>query len=193
MTDGNAGVGAPAALPTVGRWCWLRPLTDSDAEFIYRAELTGANLTRYRFAGRTPSRDQVWASFFQGVECAFAVCRRGADEPLGTAVVFDADYRNGHAKLAAAMYDKQLRGWPLEGVALAIDYAFRVFNLRKLYLDVLEFNLPQFGSAVGTLFEVEGRLRDHHYLDGEYWDMAILSIEQASWKVNRPRLLGHLK
>ena len=68
------------------------------------------------------------------------------------------------------------------GCGLFIEYAFSCWPFHKLYLDVADYNLEQFSSGVGRLFEAEGRLKDHHYLDGRHWDHHILAISRDRWK-----------
>ena len=59
---------------------------------------------------------------------------------------------------------------------LFFDYLFTVFNIRKLYAEVLEFNFGQFASGAEHVFKVEGRLTDHDWYDGRYWDMLVLAL-----------------
>jgi hypothetical protein len=61
-------------------------------------------------------------------------------------------------------------------VTLLFVCCFTIFNLRKLYLEAPEFNIPQYGSALGRFFTEEGRLRDHSYYDARFWDRGIFSI-----------------
>lgn len=81
----------------------------------------------------------------------------------------------------------QQAGWPLEGVLMFVDYVFRVFPLRKLYLESLRPVFDQYGSAVGRHLEVEGVLRDHDVLDGEFVDLVIASSTPAAWAKSRER------
>ena len=73
--------------------------------------------------------------------------------------------------------DKQSGAGVLEAFALFVRYLFRLWPLRKLYLELPEFNLPQFASAVRVgLLKEEGRLRGDRYFDGAYWDQLVLAV-----------------
>jgi RimJ/RimL family protein N-acetyltransferase len=68
------------------------------------------------------------------------------------------------------------------GCGLFIEHAFSCWPFHKLYLDVAGYNLGRFRSGEGTLFEVEGRLRGHHFQGGRRWDHHILAIFRESWE-----------
>jgi hypothetical protein len=80
-----------------------------------------------------------------------------------------------------------------EGVFLFVDYLFDTWPLRKVYADSLEFNFDQFAGGTATFFEVEGRLKDHVYLKGRYWDQIILAVWRERWKAERARYLKLLR
>ena len=64
-----------------------------------------------------------------------------------------------------------------------MDYVFRVFDFRKLYGEVLEFNFAQFESGLSSeSFEIEGRLKEHEYHDGKYWDLVYISLFRDDWQ-----------
>nr|MDT0665497.1 hypothetical protein [Micromonospora sp. DSM 115978] len=54
-----------------------------------------------------------------------------------------------------------------------------VWNYRKIYMECPEYNYGQLASGAGRWFEVEGRLKDFNYYDGQYWDEYLLAISRA--------------
>ncbi len=104
--------------------------------------------------------------------------------------VFKANFQDGHARLAAVAFDPQTSNpvMPL-AVGLFIDYVFRCWNFRKMYMDVAEYNLSQMASGMTRLFTVEGQLSEHYHLDGQYWDKFILSITRDAWEEHPKRFL----
>ena len=104
---------------------------------------------------------------------------------VGLVSAFRPDFQDGHVRLAAMAFDPTTRSplMPL-GVGLFIEYVFRCWNFRKIYMDVAEYNFPQMSSGLARIFTLEGRLRDHYYLDGRYWDNLVLSIFQE--ELGRP-------
>ena len=82
----------------------------------------------------------------------------------------------------------QNSGLVLFGFELFVDHLFRSWNLRKLIVEIVEMNLPQFGSAVETVLQIEGRLREFEFYDGRYWDLVIAVIDKTRWTAERQRL-----
>jgi hypothetical protein len=68
------------------------------------------------------------------------------------------------------------------GLALFLRYVFTCWNFRKLYMEVAEYNYEQFSSGAGRFFEVEGRLREHFYYGGRYWDKLILTLSRETFR-----------
>jgi len=111
-------------------------------------------------------------------------------QPLGLVTAYNPDFRNGFVSLAAAKFEGRRHPSPvfIEGVALFIDYIFTSWNFRKLYIESGELNVPQFGSGIGWLIEEEGRLRQHRYFGGRFWDEYIMSIYREKWDEFAPKI-----
>ena len=80
----------------------------------------------------------------------------------------------------------------VEGAILAIEYGFRTWDLRKIYLDVLESNLNQFGRRLAKYAVLEGRLKAHQYVDGRYVDQLKYAIYADHWGRAGARLVAAL-
>ncbi|KAA0232739.1 MAG: N-acetyltransferase [Actinobacteria bacterium] len=80
-------------------------------------------------------------------------------------------------------------GLMFDGLALLLDHTFRTWEMRKLYAEALEYNLPQFKGAIGRLLEVEGRLRQHTWRQGRWWDRFTLTLERTTWEEYRGRVM----
>lgn len=66
------------------------------------------------------------------------------------------------------------RGYGREAVALLVDYAFRLCNMRKVHLSVHATNERAIRAYAGAGFVEEGRLREHVWSDGGYVDLVIM-------------------
>jgi RimJ/RimL family protein N-acetyltransferase len=99
--------------------------------------------------------------------------------PLGSVAIYNADFRNGHAKLAASLspFGSSSRAF-LEGLEIFIRYMFGAFPFRKLYGEVLEANLEQFANGP---FSIEGRLKEHTYCEGRYQDLIHIALYREEW------------
>jgi hypothetical protein len=145
---------------------------------------------RWRFRGSTPSPDTWAQSIWAGVLAQYLIVARAQEVPIGLVLAYRASFQDGYAYVAAAHFSEKDRS-PLMmfGTAYFLRYVFSCWNFRKLYMETSEYNFEQFRSGAGKLFEIEGRMRDHSFFSGRYWDELILSISREAWEREGPRLL----
>ncbi len=187
-TDDSAGF---AAAPLETHRVRLRPLVPSDYDFAYHLSTnTAADLTRWRYRGATPSPEAFSQTLWNNVLAQFIVEQRHDGSPVGLVTGYNADHRHSRAYFAAQSRPDLIEsGIVLEGVAVLLDYLFRTWPFRKLYIETLDFNFDQFASATTHFLEIEGRLKEWEYHDGRYWDMLIASISRSTWEKNRALVL----
>lgn len=161
---------------------YLRAVMPDDHPYLYLAETSSSMAPRWGLRGATPAFQDWVQQRSAGILAQFMILRATDDSRIGIVTAFSADFQDGHAHLAALSFDPNGNSMTMMlGVGLFIDYVFKCWNFRKLYLDTAEYNYPQFASGAGKFFEVEGRLREHHYLDGEWWDHLILAVFREGW------------
>lgn len=174
-----------ASLPIVGRRVSLRPVTPGDTPFIMEMELTGPNAVAYRHRGQAVSPEQFQGLLWHGVLCQFIVVRNGDQMPCGLVVCYGADFRNGHASIAAIFRPDLHRAvWPLEGIDLFFEYIFTVFPMRKLYAESSGLTNSNFASGLSPVLKCEATLREHDWFDGRYWDKHIYAIYRDEWRAH---------
>lgn len=180
-SDGGAVV-TPSGPPLVGRRVRLRAIVPADYEFLY-ALATSEHAYRWRYRGVTPSPEGFAQLLWHQTLAQFIVERRENGQRLGQVSAFDANERNGFCHIAM-MLDPNLTGtgWALEAGALFINYLFSLWNFRKLYGEVLESNFGDFASGAGSWFRVEGRLTQHEFYAGRYWDLLLLALHREDWE-----------
>jgi hypothetical protein len=161
-----------------------------DYPYVRMLELSPELGPRWRFRGTTPSPQEWERQTWSNVLAQFMVIAREDTSALGLVTAYEANFQDGHAHLAAAKFDPDDRS-PLMmfGIAQFIQYVFTCWNLRKLYIDVPEYNYEQFSSGEGRYFTIEGRLREHSYYDGRLWDRLILAVHREQWGEWSDRLL----
>jgi RimJ/RimL family protein N-acetyltransferase len=117
----------------------------------------------------------------------FAVEAEGA--LLGTAGLHTLNRWVGTAALGITLYDRERlgRGYGREAVGLLLDWAFRIQNWRRIWLDVLATNERAVRSYQALGFVLEGRLRAHDYHDGAYRDMLVMGMLREEWENRRSR------
>lgn len=164
-----------------GRHVYLRPVTPGDYPWLQQAELSSELAMRWRFRGSTPSPEQWTQVIWAGALAQFLVIEGRSDEPAGIVDLYRANFQQGHAALGAARFSDGKSPVMILGIALFLRYVFACWNFRKIYMELPEYNYSQFASGLGRMFEIEGRLREHNYFDGELWDELVLAIYRDGW------------
>jgi hypothetical protein len=181
----------PAFPSLEGRHVFLRPVSTGDYAGLQQAEIQGELGMRWRYRGSTPSPEQWAQGLWRTVLAQHLIVRRADDRPIGLVLVYQPDFQDGHAQLAAVRFDLADRSPRMMlGMALFLRHVFACWSFRKLYLEVTEFNYEQFASGAGRLFDVEGRYRDHVYFNGAYWDQLVLAVGRERWQSHGEALLA---
>ncbi len=177
VTD-NAEEAVASPLVLLARSLRLRTIEPRDHRGLYELVTHQDTLFRWQYGGVLPTFDDFVRDLTKpGVLAQFVVVRAGKNLPLGIVNAYRPDLRSG------TVYIGEVLAPPLQGtgagviaMALFVRYLFTNWNFRKFYMETLSYNLTQFRSVVGTAFEIEGRLKDHYYYQGKYYDMFILAM-----------------
>jgi hypothetical protein len=176
--------------PTLrGRLVYLRPVTPADYPHMQMIESTTDLAFRWRLRGAIQSPDK-WAQNLWGqVLAQFLVISTSRETPIGVVAVYRPNFQDRHAYLSGSRLDNGAAS-PLMmlGMSLFLRYVFTAWDFRKLYMEMPEFNLTQFGSGLGRYFEIEGRFRDHVFFDGRYWDFVTLALYRETWERHADRI-----
>lgn len=155
----------------------LRPLSFSaDVPHLFNILLEPSNQFRYRNIGPGAS-PAVFERMLREEPLAQFVATTPKNEVLGLVQCLVPDFQHGTAQLAAVFTSAvHGAGWPLEGVVLFVNYLFVAHPLRKIYVEVPEFNYRLMSRGMQRLFKYEGVLTDHEWSLGQYWDVHFLSL-----------------
>jgi RimJ/RimL family protein N-acetyltransferase len=78
------------------------------------------------------------------------------------------------------------RGYGSDAIRLLLDYAFRLRNLRRVYLTVNSTNERAIRAYRACGFVEEGRLRQHVWSAGQYIDLVNMGILRDEWETLHP-------
>jgi RimJ/RimL family protein N-acetyltransferase len=103
---------------------------------------------------------------------------------IGHCGLFNIDETARHCELGISIGDKDYwgRGYGREAVSLLLDYAFRLRNLRRVWLEVHASNERAIRAYSSCGFVEEGRMREHIWLDGRYLDNVLMGILRDEWR-----------
>lgn len=163
----------------------IRPISPDDVPSLYEAMVHPSFGYRWRYRGTTPSPASVAQDLFDGSSFVQFVVERKVDfSILGMVQAYNARPDSGTCYFAFTRTAREQD--PISemfvGLYLFISYLFRTFPLRKLYAEVPGFNWDRFESGVGEFFEVEGRLKEHDYYGGRYWDQFLIALRRERWE-----------
>lgn len=111
-----------------------------------------------------------------------------AVEALGFCYLYDRSLPDGVAFLCTFLDPR--RAWlgaGAEAAFLFLDYIFNFFSLRKICVDIYEYNSRSLQTSKKAGFVVEGRFRSHRFFAGRYWDVFRLSLTRRRWEQQRER------
>ena len=170
------------------RWVSLRPVQDADLPFLYSLATDPEISFRWRHRGEAPSYAAFVESLGRGANTQFVICTRDGQTPVGHAVLYDLNLKDRTAVMALAVTPLAARrGWGAEAGALFLRYIFATWDVRKIYAETIAYNLPQFPLAFRRFVE-EGRLKEHVYYGGRYWDLVILALYRDRWMAQESRV-----
>jgi [ribosomal protein S5]-alanine N-acetyltransferase len=154
----------------------LRAVTPEAYRSLYEIALEEQVNFRWRYGGAVPHFEQFVQGIHNGVLAQFLVSAPRTNKTIGLVSSYNADLRNGTAYAAVVMTTGHHRtGIGVEAMTLFLSYLLSTWPLRKVYYEAAEYNIDQYRSGLHKLFEIEGRLQNHLYLDGRYWDSYILA------------------
>jgi len=78
------------------------------------------------------------------------------------------------------------RGYGREAVRLILDYAFRVRNFRRVWLETHAANERAIRAYKACGFVEEGRMRQHVWLAGRFVDNIIMGVLREEWRTSLP-------
>ena len=102
---------------------------------------------------------------------------------IGRCGLYNIDRTARHAELGIGIGDKEYwgHGYGREAVGLRLDYAFRLRNFRRVWLEVHADNERGIRAYRSCDFVGEGRMRKHVWLAGRYVDNVIMGVLREEW------------
>ena len=156
----------------------LRAVRPSDTEWLYELLVVRAG-ARTRYRGRTPSPGDFHAELWRGVHAQFVVESRDGVR-CGLVGLYNTNLVAAHSHVFATS-EPAFGHLTSEATGLLLDWAFREFELSKVWIEATTFNLAQYPSIL-ELATTEGTLTNHEYWRGRFWDLLVLSVTAEQWR-----------
>ncbi len=117
----------------------------------------------------------------------FALRTLTDDRLIGFVGLFDIQWHAGVAFVGIGIGDKEYwgKGYGTDAMRLILRYAFEAMQLRRVSLDVFEYNQRAYRSYLKAGFVEEGRARQYLHRDGRRWDLIYMGILREEWLAGR--------
>jgi len=103
---------------------------------------------------------------------------------IGNCGFFNINWRNRSAEVGICIGEKQYwnKGFGTKSMQLLFQHGFNTLNLNRIALHVYENNPRAVRSYEKAGFVHEGRMRQVHYQNGQYYDAHLMSVIRSEWK-----------
>jgi diamine N-acetyltransferase len=104
--------------------------------------------------------------------------------PIGNIAFQHIDWKNRLAEVGIFIGEKRFwnQGFGSEAMRLLLRYGFHTLNLNRIFLRVYETNLRAIHSYEKAGFVLEGRLRQGHFLEGNFIDVLMMSVLSSEYR-----------
>lgn len=185
-----------ATLPPaiVGRTVVLRPPSRDDLLTFFAWRADGSQPHLLSQSRRIPTYEEFIGEMerHQRQSIMLVVLDKEVNEPIGFVQAYNLNLEAGWCFATVYMtQDYRQSNRSTEAYICLLDFVFRRFGLRKVYVDVYEFGLDSMKLLMTGGFVEEGRFREHSWFDGRYWDVVRLAVYRDGWTEGR-RKVGFL-
>lgn len=111
------------------------------------------------------------------------------ETPLGIIGFNSIDRVNRNSSWAFYSSPEAPRGIGFKMEYLAVEYAFNILKLHKLYCEVLNFNTAVIRMHKKFGFNVEGILKEQHLYENKFIDIYQLGLLNRKWIENKDQML----
>ena len=116
----------------------------------------------------------------------FLVVRDRDDVPVGVVNYRRTNLASGAFSVGGAIGEQELwgSGVGFDAMRLLVDHVFHHENAHRVEFATASYNRHSLGVLAAAGFVLEGVLRDHHFLDGEYHDRTIWSVLRSEFEAS---------
>ena len=108
----------------------------------------------------------------------FAIKTTKSGEHIGNTGLYHIDWIHRRAEFWIIIGEKRFwnKGLGAEATALMLAYGFHHINLARIFLHVSEDNKRALSTYKKLNFVLEGRLREHYFINGRYANILVMAI-----------------
>jgi diamine N-acetyltransferase len=166
----------------------LRPLEREDLMFVHQLN-NNDSIMRYWFEEAYESFAELAQLYERNIhnqtERRFIIATLHG-HPAGLVELVEINHLHRRCEFQIAIHPGfQGRGFARQATRIAMDYAFSVLNIHKLYLHVDKDNARAVRIYESCGFRPEGILRDEFFMNGRYRDAVRMCLFQPEYLAGR--------
>lgn len=185
MDNNNADFNYPGI---IGKRVILTPYNDTFFEYIYA--LTTDSRWKYlwtnnrSFLSKREFHDSLILSLKSYYHNYMVILSKTTHSPQG--IIYSYNYSSDGYVYITTLIDINHRFSYVGGDAGIIfhDFLFKHFPLRKIYCDVYVYNTQCINFLLHSGYVEEGRLKEHRFYGGKYYDLLTLAFYRDSFYQN---------
>ncbi len=160
-----------------GKEIYFKPLSTSDALEIH-SYASDENVSRFIGWQLMHSLNETYEHIekmmkreSEGSYLYASIVLKSTQAVIGTVMIFNFNSEANHAEIGYVFNSSYWgNGYGTEAVSLLNDFAFKTLKLHKLHANVVAANIGSTRILEKNGFELEGRLKDYYFIDGQYYD-----------------------
>lgn len=176
-----------------GEKVFIRPMALEDLPHIMRWRNDG-ELARYIWPGvPTPTplaKQREWYDEMLADESkkVFTICESTEQIPIGVIGLSNLNSKNQSGYLFIWIGESAYwgKGFGSEAIVLFLGYCYRILNMRRIILEVYDYNERAIRAYEKVGFVKEGKVRRSLFKDGRYVDEYIMSMLKDEYFARYP-------
>lgn len=120
-------------------------------------------------------------------EYIFAIEELATRSFIGSVIVFQTNWLNRSTSIGISLHsDWQSQGFGTEIMHTLLQFVFNQMNIRKVKLQVLDFNHRAIRLYEKLGFEVEGTLKQEVFRNNSYHDVMVMALFKENYNFEAP-------
>lgn len=172
----------------VGEKIYLKPLELEDLNQNYLGWINDEEVTRFMEVGIFPTNHESLKSWWSKIQnsnndVVLAVVDKKTNKHIGNVKLGSINWIHRNAHYGIMIGDKSFWG---KGICKELDkmilnYAFNTLNLNRIYIGFVCGHVAVQKCHEKSGFELEGKIKQHMFINGEYVDMIMMGITKERY------------
>lgn len=162
----------------------LRPVQKADLPIMYQWRNSDTYRGYFQARRNVVTQEEFENEYKRDVErsrhAQFVVWSKRLNMQIGLVYSFSYSQSESHVMMGTFVTeDARNKGYGAEASVLFIKYIFDNFPIRKISVDIYEYNNASLAGCENLGFVKEGEFREHRFYNGKYWNVIRMAMLQT--------------